>query len=191
MTRRINAVLVAGGRNHDFDFVRLELLKRMARNPAVRTTVRNDFSDIDALRSADLLVSYTCNVRPTATEEQALRAFVSEGGRWLALHATNALADLSVDGVATASSGLTSFFELLGTKFIAHPTIRQFDVTAPEGVSHPLLADIREFRTNDEIYLVERTTDDGRTLWLAEFHVSELELLERPARDATDEVGGA
>jgi len=43
----------------------------------------------------------------------------------------------------------------------------------------------------DDLYLVERTTDDGRTLWLAEFHVSELELLERPARDAADEVGGA
>ena len=32
-------------------------------------------------------------------------------------------------------------------------------MSAPEGVSHPLLADIRNFRTNDEIYLVERTTD--------------------------------
>ncbi len=134
MARRINALLVAGGRNHDFDFVRLELLKQMAENPAVHTTVRGDFSDLDALSSADFLVSYTSNVRPTATEEQALRAFVSEGGRWLALHATNAIADLNVDGVATATTGWSSFFELLGTKFIAHPAIRQFDVRAP--VSH-------------------------------------------------------
>ncbi len=159
MPRRVNALLVAGGRNHDFDFVRLELLKRTAENPAVHTTVSRDFSDIDALSSADFLVSYTCNVRPTATEEQALRSFVSEGGRWLALHATNAIADLNADGLATATTGWSSFFELLGTKFIAHPAIRQFDVRAPEGVSHPLLADIRNFRTNDEIYLVERTTD--------------------------------
>lgn len=31
----------------------------------------------------------------------------------------------------------------------------------------------------EDIYLVERCTDDGRTLWLAEFLASELELVER------------
>ena len=33
------------------------------------------------------------------------------------------------------------------------------------------------------LYLVERLTDDGRSLWVAEFHERELELLDRP-RDA-------
>ena len=33
----------------------------------------------------------------------------------------------------------------------------------------------------DDLYLVERATDDGRTIWLAEFHASELELIERPS----------
>jgi hypothetical protein len=32
----------------------------------------------------------------------------------------------------------------------------------------------------DGIYLVERCTDDGRPLWLAEFLERELELIERP-----------
>lgn len=31
----------------------------------------------------------------------------------------------------------------------------------------------------DGLYLVEHLTDDGRTLWLAEFHEEELELLDR------------
>lgn len=35
----------------------------------------------------------------------------------------------------------------------------------------------------DGIYLVERSTDDGRALWLAEFLASELELIERGARN--------
>jgi len=82
MARAINALLVAGGRRHDFDFVRLELLKRIAQNPDVHTSVRPDFSDIAALTSADFLVSYTCDIRPTASEEQALRTFVTEGGQW-------------------------------------------------------------------------------------------------------------
>jgi uncharacterized protein len=131
----------------------------MAENPAVHTTESRDFSDIEALSSADFLVSYTCDIRPTAVEEQALRMFVSDGGRWLALHATNAITDLNADGVATATTGWSSFFEMLGTKFIAHPTIREFDVRVPEGVSHPLIAGICNFRTSDEIYLVERTAD--------------------------------
>jgi hypothetical protein len=32
----------------------------------------------------------------------------------------------------------------------------------------------------DGLYLVERLTDDGQTVWLAEFHEAELELLDRP-----------
>jgi type 1 glutamine amidotransferase len=159
MAHRLNALLVAGGRDHDFDFVRVELLKRMAKNPAVHTTVSRDFSDIEALSSADVLVSYTCNIRPTTLEAQALRTFVSEGGRWLALHATNAIVDLDAGGISIATTGWSSFFDLLGTKFIAHPAIREFDVQVPSGVSHPLVAGIRDFRTRDEIYLVERTTD--------------------------------
>jgi hypothetical protein len=31
----------------------------------------------------------------------------------------------------------------------------------------------------DDIYLVERCTDDGRVLWVAEFLASELELVDR------------
>ena len=29
------------------------------------------------------------------------------------------------------------------------------------------------------LYLVERATDDGRTVWMAEFHEAELELIDR------------
>ena len=34
---------------------------------------------------------------------------------------------------------------------------------------------------DDDIYLVERCTDDGRTLWIAEFLSGELELVSRQA----------
>ena len=34
-------------------------------------------------------------------------------------------------------------------------------------------------QVDDDIYLVERCTDDGRTLWLAEFLGTELELIDR------------
>ena len=34
-------------------------------------------------------------------------------------------------------------------------------------------------QVGDDIYLVERCTDDGRTLWMAEFLAAELELVAR------------
>ena len=34
----------------------------------------------------------------------------------------------------------------------------------------------------DDLYLVERGTDDGFTIWLAEFHASELEPVDGPSR---------
>ena len=42
-----------------------------------------------------------------------------------------------------------------------------------EHLRHPLIG--------DGLYLVEHTTDDGEPVWVAEFHESELELVERPA----------
>ena len=36
---------------------------------------------------------------------------------------------------------------------------------------------------DDGIYLVERCTDDGRTLWIAEFLTGELALVERTTED--------
>ena len=41
----------------------------------------------------------------------------------------------------------------------------------------------------DDLYLVEHATDDGRSLWLAEFHVMELELVAQ-AGDREDDRGG-
>ncbi len=152
-----NALLVAGGQHHDFDFIREQLLARLAQNQLVHVSVSDDFAGVEALTSADVLVSYTCNVRPTVEQQNAVRTFVSGGGRWLALHATNAMLDVSSDGVAVATSGWSGFFGLLGTKFITHSAIREFDVSAPEGARHSFIEDVRGFRTRDEIYLVERT----------------------------------
>jgi hypothetical protein len=47
--------------------------------------------------------------------------------------------------------------------------------------SLPRLGDMARVVTqvDDDIYLVERTTDDGRSIWTAEFAASELELVER------------
>ena len=62
---RVDACLVAGGKYHDIDFARLELLKLLAEHPQVRVTrARSDYGDLEAIARSRFLVTYTCDVRP-------------------------------------------------------------------------------------------------------------------------------
>jgi uncharacterized protein len=150
---RVEALLVAGGRYHDFDFALLELLKLLAEHPQLRVTVAADYGDAEALARSRLLVSYTCDVRPSEGEQAGLARFVEAGGRWLALHGTNAALDFTAQGVA-APRCFPSFARLLGSQFLAHPPIQRYRVEpcAPE---HPLVAGVGAFETDDELYLSE------------------------------------
>ena len=64
----MQAHLVAGGRFHDIDFARLELLKLLAELPHIRTSVAGDYRDGERIAACDLLITYTCDVVPTADE---------------------------------------------------------------------------------------------------------------------------
>ena len=61
---RKDVYLVVGGKYHDFDFARLELLKLLAEHDVIRVKVANDYSDVDAMCEADS-VSYTHLTLPT------------------------------------------------------------------------------------------------------------------------------
>jgi hypothetical protein len=89
--KRIDCVLIAGGKYHDIDFARLELLKLLAEDDRVRVRVFEDYSNLAAIAAADFLVSYTCDVTPSLVEQEALRRYVEQGGRWYALHGTNSI----------------------------------------------------------------------------------------------------
>ena len=69
--------LVANARYHDTDFARLELLTLLAEHPEIRTTVASSFSDTDRLAKAQVLITYTCDLRPSDTEQEALAEFVA------------------------------------------------------------------------------------------------------------------
>jgi hypothetical protein len=151
---RINVHFVVGGKYHDFDFARLEILKLLAEHERIRVRVREDYSDVEALARCDALISYTCDVRPSEREQDALLAFVEGGGRWLALHGTNSIIEWTADGKVATPRTLPRFMRLLGSQFIAHPPLMDFrvDVTDP---SHPLVRGIEPFTVNDELYLSE------------------------------------
>jgi type 1 glutamine amidotransferase len=149
----LDAVLVAAGKYHDVDFARLELLKLLAEHDHVRVRVAADYADTDAIARAKFLVTYTCDVRPSEAQQDALARFVRGGGRWIALHGTNAALDFTPKGV-DAPRCFPKLAHTLGSQFIAHPPIAPYRVriSAPK---HPLVAGIPEFDTDDELYLSE------------------------------------
>ena len=153
---RLDAVLVCGGRWHDFDYARYQLLGLLGDREQVRTQVFADYGCGSALERADLLVSYTCDVRPSAAEQDALAGFVERGGRWLALHGTHSAIDppAAPGGVYRTPRVLGRFAEVLGGQFLAHPPIAPYTVhiTAPE---HPLVAGLAPFEVRDELYVLE------------------------------------
>jgi type 1 glutamine amidotransferase len=153
MTDRIDITLVAAGKYHDIDFARLELLKLLAEHPHVRVTVQSDYHDLEGLAASKFLVTYTCDLRPSDDEQQALASWVEGGGRWLALHGTSAALDFTPEGVA-APRVIPTLAHLLGSQFLAHPPIAAFQVEVPDP-SHPLVEGVGPFEVEDELYLSE------------------------------------
>lgn len=157
---RIDAHLVVGGWWHDFDYVRFELLKHLHADERVRVTVASDFEDIDAINRADILVAYTCNVRPSSEAQRAVRSWVERGGRFFALHGTNSAIEPPAEmGKApfTTPRAFPEWANLLGSQFLSHPAMGTFPVTISPGAENdPLLAGIKPFESGyDELYLCE------------------------------------
>lgn len=151
---RINVYFVVGGRYHDFDFARLEILKLLSEHERFRVRVAESYADIGAIGASDALVTYTCDVRPQESEQEGLAEFVASGRRWLALHGTNSLLEWTREGKVDAPDTMPLVTGLLGSRFIAHPPLGQFEVRVSEP-SHPLVRGIGAFTVTDELYLSE------------------------------------
>ena len=102
---RIDAYLVAGGKYHNIDYARLEVLKLLAEQPRIKVQVGADYSDIDAICEADFIISYTCDVMPTPEETRRLCDAIRGGGKWFALHGTNSILRFLEDDHALRSGG--------------------------------------------------------------------------------------
>ena len=150
MAGRIGVYFVVGGRFHDFDFARLEILKLLHVHERIRVRVAEDYSNTTAIAAADALVSFTCDVRPDESQQDALTAYLDSGKRWFALHGTNSIIEWQPDGRVATPRSVPRFVRLLGSQFMAHPPLGDFlvQVTDP---SHPLVRGIEPFTVNDHI----------------------------------------
>lgn len=150
---RLDAVLIAGGKYHDIDYARLQLLTLLAGDDRVRVRVFEDYSNLEAIRAADFLITYTCDVTPSLPQQEALRAWLEGGGRWYALHGTNSILRFLAEGV-DSPRWAPHFMQTLGSMFIAHPPIAPYTVTVADS-NHPLVAGVTAFQAADELYLSE------------------------------------
>lgn len=156
--KRLDVVLICAGKYHDIDFARSELLKLLQDYPQVRTRVFEDYSDTEAIKACDFLISYTCEVIPSETELAALQTFVDDGGRWFALHGTNSILEFLENGRVRCPDKAPEFMSLLGSQFATHPPLCTFEVqvTNPD---HSVTKGLEPFETFDELYVVETKAD--------------------------------
>jgi hypothetical protein len=150
--RRVH--LITGGRFHDFDYARTQLGQLLATR-GVDVLELGDWPR--DLHPADVLITYTCDLRPDDAAQRLLVDFVSRGGRWFALHATNSALDAPAPDRPRVFGTPDVFGEVshvLGSRFLAHPPIGpyQVEITAPD---HPLVAGLQPFETRDELYVSE------------------------------------
>ncbi len=150
----INGYLVCGGLYHDMDYARLELLKLLGEHERIRVRVAEDYRDTNAIAAADFLVTYTCDVIPDEAQLQALQSFLSAGRRWLALHGTNSVLKFLKGRGWDAPRTTPEFMAMLGSQFLAHPPIKPYRVEISDA-SHPLVAGLDAFESDDELYLSE------------------------------------
>lgn len=152
--QRIDGYLVVGGLYHDLDFVRLELLKLLNEDERLRIRVGENYADTEAIARSDFLVSFAVDVLPSEAQQRFLKDYITGGARWFALHGTNSIIEWTPKGKVAAPRTAPEFMKLLGSQFIAHPPIMEFDVI-PTQPDHPLVTGIDTFRTSDELYLSE------------------------------------
>jgi hypothetical protein len=166
MSDQLFAHLIVGGEYHDFDFVRLELLKLLAEDDRCRVSCTNDFHDLQSLQRSRFLLTYTSNLIPAGVELAALREFLERGGRWLAIHGSAALTrfkpppvelwGIKLPGLTDTPDLAPDYMRLLGCRFVSHLAQQSFVVTATQP-EQALVQGLAPFEVTDEPYILEFT----------------------------------
>ncbi|ODS94251.1 MAG: trehalose utilization [Erythrobacter sp. SCN 62-14] len=155
---RIDAHVIIGGKYHDMDTPRLELLKLLGEHPEIRSTVACDYSGLERLEQCRFLITYTVDVIPTPEQTRQLEDWLKAGGKWLALHGTNSILAFTEEGLVDAPEDTTGVMKLLGTQFKAHPPIGPFEVEVIKP-DHEFTRGIGKFEIVDELYIMDIKSD--------------------------------
>ena len=145
--------LICNAKYHDSDFARLELLKLLSEHEDIYTTVSDTYDNFENHIGKNLLITYTCDLKPEDKDVKHMEEFLKTGGNWFALHGTNAILDFA-GGKADTPNTCPEYMELLGSRFISHPPNMDFLVRVKDK-EHQLTKGIEDFEVYDEPYYCE------------------------------------
>jgi type 1 glutamine amidotransferase len=142
---------------HDMDYARLRILQLLHEHPHVLATVANDFTDLARwLPDSQLLITYVAGPYPNDEQNQVLRRWLEDGGRWLALHGTSGGKAVRVGETRSARKMVkTSHHDTLGSFFLNHPPLRKFRVQVSDRQHIVTRGLPPSFEVIDELYLIE------------------------------------
>ncbi len=153
MSKLLQAYLVCNAHYNDTNFARLQLLQMLAVHDDTNVWVGSDDSDLQRIESSDVLITYTCDVVPSPDEQLRLRQWVERGGRWFALHGTNAIIEfvgppihsgsITIPGKTRTPDSAPMLMALLGSRFVAHPPSDYIDVRVVDP-THPIVAGLTD-----------------------------------------------
>ena len=140
---------------HDMDYARLRLLE-LLREQGLLATVGNDFTDVQKwLPLSKLMITYVAGPFLNDEQNEFVRQWLADGGRWLGLHGSSGGKAKRVEWSKNRRMVKTSHHDTLGGFFISHPPMRKFRVDIADG-SDALTKDLPEsFEVTDEPYMVE------------------------------------
>ncbi len=177
--RRPRALALIGDRYHSLVYIRDGLARALVTENIPVTFIENvEALSAESLNDAQLLIilrdgmewpnGYTqpYAIWMTGAPQQAIWAFVNNGGGFLALH--NCQAIYPPDGL---------YYKLLGGNFIKHPKPYNFTVRI-EDRNHPVTAGVEDFEIYDEQHFINYQLD------------REHQLLRTIAPDNSEAVGG-
>lgn len=177
MSQPVRIHLIAGGfppgshAGHDIDYARSRILGLLQAHSEVHCTVAGDFGDIARwLPGTQLLITYVAGPHANDEQNEILRSWLSEGGRWVGLHGSSGgKAEPVGDNRFVRHMVKTSHHDTLGSLFLNHPPLRKFRVDVTDR-DHPLTRNLpRHFEVMDELYLLQlQQPDELRVLLTTE-----------------------
>lgn len=135
----------------------------------LRVTADLSLLQADSLKQYDLIVNNSLFMEPTEDQQKAFFRFIESGKPYFAVHAGH-VSFLNADKYAG----------MIGGTFINHDDIKTFEVKTcdfwygweaeSKKYRHPIVRNLGDFKTLDELYLVQFNTPDIEVIARAEYH---------------------
>jgi type 1 glutamine amidotransferase len=151
----VKRVLIYGGEEnpyHDFS-IQGPLLARLAAEAGYEAEVTTDPAAFEPARIAPFhVIAILASAGSLAPEDEAALLDAVIGSPWGDTGAPKGL--LGIHGATVVTSASGAYQRMLGARFLAHPPLGPFSVKV-EAHGHPVMRDVADFETSDELYLME------------------------------------